>query len=140
MAGRNKEASATRDLSLAGDTDDTLASEIETARAFVARVKDKAIHVGITEQGLVLPQPIYWRGNRLTLRGLSGPGVQAELVRMEQRQAAFMRHVHPILREVVTAKMLVRGNAAIIDALPVKSGRVPAAGPPRVCGLLCCAG
>ncbi|GMM92492.1 MobA/MobL family protein [Qipengyuania sp. MTN3-11] len=120
LAGRNKAASAARDLPPSSDANDTLASEIETARAFVARVKDKAIHVGITEQGLVLPQPIYWPGNRLTLRGLSDPAVQAELVRMEQRQAAFMRHIHPILGEVVTAKMLVKGNAAIIDALPEK--------------------
>ena len=119
-AGRIKVDPAARDLPPASDANDTLASEIETARAFVARVKDKAIHVGSTEQGLVLPQPIYWPGNRLTLRGLSDPAVQAELVWMEKRQAAFMRHIHPILREVVTATMLVRGNAAIIDALPEK--------------------
>ena len=120
LAGRNEAASAARDLPPSSDTNDTLASEIEIARAFVARVKDKAIHVGITEQGLILPQPIYWRGNRLTLRGLSDPSVQAELFQMEQRQAAFKQHIHPILGEVATAKMLVKGNAAIIDALPEK--------------------
>lgn len=104
----------------AGDASAALRGEIDTARAFVARVKDKAIHVGIDEDGLVLPQPIYWRGNRLTRRGLSDPAVQAELVRMEQRQADYMRHIHQVLRETLTDKQLRNGTKAILDALPEK--------------------
>lgn len=109
---------AARDLPPAGNANDARKGEIEAARAFVARVKDKAIHVGIDEEGLVLPQPIYWPGNRLTLRGLRDPAVQAELVRMEQRQADYMRHIHPILRESLTDRQLRNGNKAILDTLP----------------------
>lgn len=97
---------------------DGLAREIKAARAFVGRVRNKAIHVGADEDGLILPQPIYWPGNRLTRRGLSDPQVQAELVRMEQRQADYMRHIHPILRETITAELLVKGSPAIIKKLP----------------------
>src|SRR5690606_31975190 len=92
--------------------------EIQVARDFVARVRDKTIHVGADEDGLILPQPVYWSGNRLTKRGLSDPQVQAELVRMERRQADFMRHIHPILRETVTAELLAKGSPAIIEKLP----------------------
>lgn len=109
---------AARDLPPAGNANDSLKGEIEAARAFVARVKGKAIHVGINEEGLVLPQPIYWPGNRLTLRGLSDPAVQVELVRMEQRQADYMRHIHLLLRTTLTDRQLRDGNKAILDALP----------------------
>ena len=111
---------AARDLPPSGNAINALQGEIEAARAFVARVKGKAIHVGINEEGLVLPQPIYWPGNRLTLRGLSDPAVQAELVRMEQRQANYMRHIHVILRSTLTDRQLRNGNKAIIAALPEK--------------------
>lgn len=97
---------------------DELAREVQTARAFVARVKNKAIHVGADEEGLILPQPVYWSGNGLTRRGLSDPQVQAELVRMERRQAAYMKHIHPILRETVTAELLAKGSPAILAQLP----------------------
>lgn len=92
--------------------------EIEKARAFVARVKGKAIHVGILESGLITPHPLYWSGNGLTMRGLSDPQVQSELVVMEARQVAYMKHIHPILRDVAEARMLIKGTAAIIAALP----------------------
>lgn len=111
---------AASDLPPSGNANDALQGEIEAAQAFVARVKGKAIHVGINEEGLVLPQPMYWSGNRLTLQGLSDPAVQAELVRMEQRQANYMRHIHVILRSTLTDRQLRNGNKAIIDALPEK--------------------
>lgn len=102
--------------SLRGD----LAREVLAARVFIGRVRDKAIHVGRDEEGLILPQPIYWHGNGLTRRGLSDPQVQAELVRMEQRQATYMEHIHPILSDTVTAQLLVKGSPAIIEKLPEK--------------------
>lgn len=92
--------------------------EVQAARAFIGRVRNKAIHVGTDEDGLILPQPVYWPGNRLTRRGLSDPQVQAELGRMERRQADYMRHIHSILRETVTARLLSKGSPAIIDKLP----------------------
>jgi len=95
-----------------------LAREVEAARVFIGRVRDKAIHVGRDEEGLILPQRIYWPGNGLTKRGLSDPQVQVELVQMEQRQAAYMKHIHPNLRDTVTAESLTRGSPAIIEKLP----------------------
>lgn len=118
LSHKGEAVPAARDLPPAGNANDALKGEIEAARAFVARVKGKAIHVGIDEEGLVLPGPIYWPGNRLTLRGLSDPAVQAELVRMEQCQADYMRHIHLLLRTTLTDRQLRSGNKAILDALP----------------------
>ena len=97
---------------------DELVLEVQAARTFIDRVRDKPIHVGTDEDGLVLPMPVYWPENGLTRRGLSDPQVQAELVRMEQRQADYMKHIHPILREIVTATLLAKGHPAIIETLP----------------------
>jgi hypothetical protein len=120
LPGKDEAVAAASNLPPAGNAKDALRGEIEAARAFVARVKDKAIHVGANEEGLILPQPIYWPGNRLTLRGLSDPAVQVELVRMEQRQADYMRHIHLLLRTTLTDRQLRSGNKAILDALPEK--------------------
>ena len=97
---------------------DEVAREVQAARAFIDRFRNAATHVGTDEDGLVLPMPVYWPENGLTRRGLSDPRVQAELVRMEQRQADYMKHVHPILRETVTATLLAKGSPAIIEKLP----------------------
>ena len=97
---------------------DELAREVQAAQAFIGRFRNAAIHVGTDEDSLVLPMPVYWADNGLTRRGLSDPGVQAELVQMEQRQAVYMKHIHPILRETVTATLLAKGNPAIIEKLP----------------------
>ncbi|MBL4793598.1 MAG: hypothetical protein JKY97_11805 [Citromicrobium sp.] len=97
---------------------DELAREVQAAQAFIDRVRSHAIHVGTDEHGLVLPMPVYWAENGLTRRGLSDPRVQAELVRMEQRQADYMKHIHPILRETVNATLLAKGHPAIIEKLP----------------------
>ena len=97
---------------------DELVGEVQAARAFIDRVKNTAVHVGTDEDGQVLPMPAYWPENGLTRRGLSDPRVQAELVRMEQRQADYMKHIHPILRETVTAKLLAKGHSAVIETLP----------------------
>lgn len=96
---------------------DELAREVQAARAFIDRFRNAATHVGTDEDGLVLPMPVYWPENDLTRRGLSDPRVQAELVRMEQRQADYMKHIHPILRETVTATLLAKGSPAIIEKL-----------------------
>ena len=118
MPDKDEAVPAARDLPPSGNAIDAFQGEIEAARAFVARVTGKAIHVGISEEVLVLPGPIYWPGNRLTLRGLSDPTVQAGLVRMEQRQADYMRHIHLLLRTTLTDRQLRNGNKAIVDALP----------------------
>lgn len=97
---------------------DEQAREVQAARAFIDRFRNAAIHVGTDEHGLVLPMPVYWAENGLTRRGLSDPRVQTELVRMEQRQADYMKHIHPILRETVTATLLAKGSPAIIEKLP----------------------
>lgn len=97
---------------------DELVLEVQAARTFIDRVRDKPIHVGTVEDGLVLPMPVYWPKNGLTRRGLSDPRVQVELVRMEQRQADYMKHIYPILRETVTASLLAKGSPAIIEKLP----------------------
>lgn len=126
---RNPDASSARDKAptimadsskSASDAplEDELAREVKAARTFIDRVRDKAIHVGTDEDGLVLPMPVYWPQNGLTRRGLSDPRVQAELVRMEQRQADYMKRIHPLLRATVTATLLAKGSPAIIEKLP----------------------
>lgn len=97
---------------------DELAREVQAARAFIDRVGNAAIHVGTDDDGMVLPMPVYWPENGLTRHGLSDPRVQAELVRMEQRQADYMKRIHPILRKTVTATLLAKGHSAIIEELP----------------------
>ena len=97
---------------------DELVGEVQAARVFIDRVRNTGVHVGTDQDGLVLPMPVYWPENGLTRRGLSDPRVQAELVLMEQRQADYMKHIHPILRETVTAKLLADGHPAIIEKLP----------------------
>lgn len=112
MAGRSHKSASDTTLQ------DDLVREVHAARTFIDRVRDKAVHVGTDEDGLVLPMPVYWPEHGLTRRGLSDPRVQAELVRMEQRQADYMKHIHPILRETVTATLLAKGSPAIIEKLP----------------------
>lgn len=127
---RNPDASSARDRAPAimadssqkrtsdAPSQDELIREVQAAQAFIDQITSHAIHVGTDEHGLVLPMPVYWAENGLTRRGLSDPRVQAELVRMELRQADYMKHIHPILRETVTAKLLAKGHSAVIETLP----------------------
>lgn len=118
--GDSRRTKAGENQPMAPIADADLLAEVEDARSFIARVRNKAIHVGAIEGGLIVPHRVYWAGNSLTLRGLSDPSVQASLVAMEERQAAYLRHIHPILRETVTARLLFRGSDAVIAALPAK--------------------
>jgi len=92
--------------------------EVMTARDFVDRVRNKAIHVGENKAALVIPHPVYWTGNGLTERGLRDPAVQTELKRMQERQVGYMNRITPILQAHVDDRILRKGPVAMVEALP----------------------